>query len=69
MGAHLRFLLCLCLPEGGGVRSPCSLVSHQAFLCLGLRMCEKGGEMDVTDRFCCGCEYGIKGNLFAVLRG
>lgn len=69
VGAHLRFVLCLCLPEGGGLRTPCSLVSHRAFSCLGIRICGRGGEMDATDGFCCGCEYRIKGNLFAVLRG
>lgn len=56
-------------PEGGGMRPPSLLVSHQAFLCLSIRMCGKGGEMDVTDWFCCGYKYSIKGNLFAVLRG
>lgn len=69
MGARVRFLLSLCLPEGGGVRSPCSPVSHQAFFCLGIRMCGRGGEMDVTDCVCSGCEYSIEGNLFAVPRG
>ena len=69
MGAHLRFLLSLCLLKVMACRPPSLLVSHQAFLCLSIRMCGKGGEMDVTDWFCCGCKYSIKGNLFAVLRG
>lgn len=66
MRARLIFLLCL--PEGGGVSPSRSMLSHQAFSCLGIRLCGKGGEMDVTDWFCCGNEPGIKGSLFDVLR-